>query len=389
MRRETTNALLAGLCAVLVVLMGCGSDGSADSTQPGGVGALVQGGAQAGVAGSAAGTPSAGAAGVAAGMTAAGVGAGLMAAGVGAGAVAGTTAGTTAGAAMAGMGGDPAGAEATGGVGAQAGMMMAGAGATGGTQGPPPSGDWGTADPAMRGTFSPMTEQNVGPGNGFTLVRPVDLESSGKAHPLITWGNGTGTTPRVYAFLLDHLASHGFVVIASNDMNVAQGTPPLMVQGVNWVLEQNADPSSALYQRIDTENIGATGHSQGAFASSTAAADPNIRVWAPIQGAARVNGQHGPGLLLCGGMDTVVPCSGARRTFDAINDLPVMYAELVAATHTNWFGGFGMVHPYVVAVTGWMRVHLMGDTELRSMFYGPSCSLCGDSAWVIDQKMLD
>jgi len=42
------------------------------------------------------------------------------------------------------------------------------------------------------------------------------------------------------------------------------------------------------------------------------------------------------------------------------------------------------------ALTGWMRVQVMGDTALRPMFYGPSCTLCQDTAtWLVMQKMLD
>jgi hypothetical protein len=36
-----------------------------------------------------------------------------------------------------------------------------------------------------------------------------------------------------------------------------------------------------------------------------------------------------------------------------------------------------------------MRVQLMGDTALRSWFYGPSCKLCTDSGWQVMQKMMD
>jgi hypothetical protein len=48
------------------------------------------------------------------------------------------------------------------------------------------------------------------------------------------------------------------------------------------------------------------------------------------------------------------------------------------------------LNPFIVALTGWMRVQLMGDAALRSMFYGPSCTLCQDTAtWQVMQKMLD
>lgn len=44
----------------------------------------------------------------------------------------------------------------------------------------------------------------------------------------------------------------------------------------------------------------------------------------------------------------------------------------------------------MVAVTGWMRVHLMGDTANRGMFYGASCKLCADTQhWQIERKGMD
>jgi hypothetical protein len=82
---------------------------------------------------------------------------------------------------------------------------------------------------------------------------------------------------------------------------------------------------------------------------------------------------------------------GTMSAFTA-DTVPVMYAELAAATHTNWFtGGFGggPMHPFVVAVTAWMRVQLMNDTALRPRFYGADCTLCKDTAWKIMQKMLN
>jgi hypothetical protein len=163
-----------------------------------------------------------------------------------------------------------------------------------------------------------------------------------------------------------------------------------MIAGVDWVIAQNDDAMSPLYQHVDTKHIGATGHSQGAFAATTAGSDARITAIAPIEGT--LAGQlHGPALLICGGMDTTVGCSGAQSAFMS-DSVPVMYAELLAATHTNWFtGGFGggPMHPFVVSVTAWMRVHLMGDVSLKPMFYGADCTMCKDTAWKIMQKMLD
>ena len=59
----------------------------------------------------------------------------------------------------------------------------------------------------------------------------------------------------------------------------------------------------------------------------------------------------------------------------------------VSATHGSWIGS--IKNPYMIAVTGWFRVHLMGDSANRGMFYGNSCGLCADSRWQIDRKSMD
>ena len=175
----------------------------------------------------------------------------------------------------------------------------------------------------------------------FTLVRPTDLRQGGLCHPVITWGNGHGTTPSLYARVLNQLASHGFVVIASNSSQVSMGDPPPMLVGVTWVLEQNANPASVLYQRIDTAHIGASGHSEGALSTMRAGADARIVTIAPIEGSMASRNLHGPALLMCGGMDTTIPCSSHVTSFDGITNQPVMLANQLAATHTNWVGGGG------------------------------------------------
>lgn len=252
---------------------------------------------------------------------------------------------------------------------------------------PGPPGTWPAADPGKMGPFATVTEMNVGPMMAYTMYRPKDLT---QRHPVITWGNGTGTTPPTYGRLLSLYASHGFIVIASNSMNVAQGNPPPMLDGVTWVLEQDMMQGSPLYQHVDRDRIGATGHSQGAFAASSAGTDPRIKTIAPIETLGASRGLHGPVLGLCGSMDTTVPCSGNMRSFGAISDQPVMYAELKTADHTNWiFSPGGMMNPYYVITNAWFRVHLMNDTALRPMFYG-ECSVCKDTAtWVTMRKMMD
>jgi hypothetical protein len=381
------------------------SNGSGGASAPSGSGGLPSGGGivASGGAQSGGGTPGSGGAKGSGGAP----GAGGMKVGSGGGAAGGASAatggsgkgGTSAGSGGSGRGGS--GGAGSGGAGTAppatdaGGPTEAGATGEGCTTGPFPA-----ADPSVAGPFATVTESNVGPVAGvpwdggapphFTMFRPKDLAQGGLCHPVITWGNGTGCTPSIYKVLLNHLASHGFVVIASDSPNVAQGSPAPMVAGVNWVLQQNDDPTSVLYHRIDTTHIGATGHSQGAMATSQAAGDSHITTSAPLCGGMTQKNLRGPVMFFCGGQDTVLPCSGSLNALNAVTTLPAMVAEYVSADHANWIT-YGGSKPSVVevAVTAWMRVHLMGDTALRSRFYGASCSLCTDTAWQITQKNMD
>lgn len=303
-------------------------------------------------------------------------------------------------------GGDPAeGGSGTGGAAsASGGQVSADGGAPSGTGGAPSQGgcsdaSWPTADPAAPGPFTVVTETEVGPlaGEGedgepvpFTLFRPETLGEDGRCHPIITWGNGTGSTPALYGVLLRHLASHGFLVIGSDSPNVARGEPPPMVVGAEWLIEQNGDAASPFYQKVDTRNVGATGHSQGGMATSAAGNDPVVTTIAPLCGAGRPNNLSGPAFFMCGGLDDVVSCDGIETAFHSA-EVPAVFANFLMGDHANWlsFGGSMSVKPVEAAVTAWMRVHLMGDTALRAWFYGDTCGLCEDDSWQIARKGMD
>lgn len=300
---------------------------------------------------------------------------------------AGTSTGTTGRAGTTGSGEAAAGASNVAGSGA-GGTLTSGEGCV--------TSDWPTADPLTTGPFTVVTENDVGPEAGvaeddgtvprFTLFRPETLGEGGRCHPLITWGNGTGSTPNLYRSILGLFASHGFVVIASNNENVGQGDPRPMIVGVDWVLEQNEDPSSELYNHIDVARIGATGHSQGAFATSQASGDPRITTNVPIEGSQPQRNLSGPAMFFCGGLDDIVGCDGAMSALNAVDTLPAMYAEYVSVDHGSWLGRGSTPSVVEGTINAWMRVHLMGDESLKSWFYGDDCQLCTDDGWVIEQK---
>jgi dipeptidyl aminopeptidase/acylaminoacyl peptidase len=212
-------------------------------------------------------------------------------------------------------------------------------------------------------------------------------------------------SPSDYTSLLKFLASHGFVVIGSTAGNVQDGGSSgnqfrnKMVEVAEWVVEQNSNSSSELHQKIDTEKIGAAGHSQGGYGASEAGQNPLITTTVSSCGAVGSGNQQGPALILCGGNDNN---SGARCSdhpedaYNGTNNVPVMKGEYHNADH-GWCMDFmgssdpDNPHEMLMAMTAWFRYHLMGDEEYKSWFYGPEseCGLCNDDGWNVKRKGMD
>ena len=209
---------------------------------------------------------------------------------------------------------------------------------------------------------------------------------------MILWGNGTGTVPFMYAAGLARLASHGFIVGAANTSNA--GTGVAMLTCLDWILEQNAAAGSAYEGHVDTERVGATGHSQGGGGSIMAGADPRVTVTAPLapyvrglgHNASSQSDQGGPMLLLSGTLDTFAPpTTNQSMVFENVN-VPTFWANRVGADHVaSMMSSFTV---YSAPMVAWFRFHMMGDTAAKAMFYGEACGLCGDSAWIVDKKDL-
>ena len=231
-----------------------------------------------------------------------------------------------------------------------------------------------TASWDQPGPFAVVTEALDA---GHTVFRPADL--GGGKHPVIVWGNGTGAVPAVYAPLLRHLASHGFVVAAADTPN--SGTGREMLAGARTLVAENARPGSKYYGRIDTAHVGATGHSQGGGGAIAAGADPLVTTTVPIEPGplGSVPALHGPVFFLGGQFDTIVlPGLLVIPRYYAASHVPAVYGELAGATHFTPAGDGG---GFRGAITAWFSYWLRGDAQARGVFFGPGCTLCADPAW--------
>lgn len=99
-------------------------------------------------------------------------------------------------------------------------------------------------------------------GAAYDIWYPTDLGRGGMRHPILTWGDGTDARPKQYKYLLRHLASWGFVVIATENQQTGSGAD--IAEAARYLIDRAADPASIFHHRLDTSAVGAIGHSQGA-----------------------------------------------------------------------------------------------------------------------------
>ncbi|WP_298127099.1 chlorophyllase/cutinase-like alpha/beta fold protein [uncultured Clostridium sp.] len=90
---------------------------------------------------------------------------------------------------------------------------------------------------------------------------PEELETADKEYPVVIVLNGTGILPEKYKALFKHLASWGFIVVGNDDGSTGFGKSA--DETMDYIIKENSDENSVFYRKIDLNNIGITGHSQG------------------------------------------------------------------------------------------------------------------------------
>lgn len=108
----------------------------------------------------------------------------------------------------------------------------------------------------------------------FELYYPKDIASMDKL-PVVVFVNGTGVKGSKYSALQKHLASWGFITIATEEEHAWNGFSAEMciryLETLNTYQEDGKE--NAFYGKIDMDNIGITGHSQGGIGVINAVTD--------------------------------------------------------------------------------------------------------------------
>ena len=244
----------------------------------------------------------------------------------------------------------------------------------------------GTAFPSVSSfdRSGPYSTQSGSEGPNCRIYKPRTLGQNGVRHPIILWGNGTGTSPTTYNGLLNHWASHGFVVAAAETSNA--GTGQDMLNCLNYLQTEAGKSSGTYVGKLNLGKVGTSGHSQGGGGSIMAGRDSRISATAPIQpyviGLGHVSSsqsqQNGPMFLMSGTLDTIAgPILNQSPVYSRVNK-PVIWGKVRGATHFQPVGDAG---EFRGPSTAWFRYQLMGDTKARNEFVGTRCGLCTSLRW--------
>lgn len=215
----------------------------------------------------------------------------------------------------------------------------------------------------------------------FEVYYPASLEDGGGPYPAVVFVNGTGIGGSKYKALFRHLASWGFIVLGNEDPSTYTGASTDAT--LAYLLEGNADPDSVFYQRVDLENIGLSGHSQGGagvFNAATVNEHSGLFKTAvalsPTQeeGAAVLGMFYDltklsiPTLMLAGtagDFETqfVIPLGQMEKMYSRM-DVPKVMARRTGCEHgQTLYAADGYV-------TAWLMWHLQGDQEAAEAFTG-------------------
>jgi hypothetical protein len=255
-------------------------------------------------------------------------------------------------------------------------------------------------DPGATGPFTPTETDNTGPGGNYTAIAPQELGQNGIENPIFIFSPGASAWPSLYQTLLNHLASHGFFVLAYN--STAQGTD--MTAAIDWLVAQSMQQGSPYYNKLDTTKIAAGGHSAGSVATFQIANDARLTTTLHFNGGTfaphtEVANLVKPAEFLCGddpdGGDGLFTGDLARPNCDAdfmMATTPVWYGDVIGAGHLAIAdNGIGpdLKKPFLAASAAWLRWQLAGDQTMKSLFVGANCGFCMQTTtWTVQQKNL-
>lgn len=235
----------------------------------------------------------------------------------------------------------------------------------------------------------------------YEIWYPADLDNNNQQYPLVIMANGTGVPASKTKAIFKHLASWGFIVVGNEDEFSWNGFSSYM--SLNYMLKLNKNIDSIFYQKVDTENIGIAGHSQGGVGVVNAVTNyDNGSMYKAIFAASPTCNQLAAGLEWdfdlskinipyfsvagTGKLDaeTISPLDQMKEDFKTIpNIMPKIIARRTGIDH-----GQTISHADGY-MTAWFMYWLQGDTKAGNAFFGDHAEILANPNWQDIERSYD
>ncbi len=248
--------------------------------------------------------------------------------------------------------------------------------------------------------------------DAHTVIAPQDLTpfSAEKPLPVLVWGNGAcANSPFEHVKFLSEIASYGYLVVATGYIPMTDewyrgpmSKSEQQIESIDWVYEQNSNPSSPYYQKIDVKNLCIAGMSCGGLQSLFNCADPRVSAvmicnsglfnqqnanqavgGMPMPPKEKLKELHTPIIYILGGEKDIAYGNG-MDDFHRIEHVPAIatnYPVGHGGTYAQPHGG-----EFAIVAKAWLDWQLKGDQEAAKMFVGKDCGLTKREGWTIEKN---
>ena len=245
-----------------------------------------------------------------------------------------------------------------------------------------------------------------------TIIMPQDLSAFDKNHPLpvLVWGNGAcANSPFEHINFLNEIASHGYLVLATGEIPMTDewyhgpmSRSEQQVESMDWAYQQNANPESPLYGKIDVKNLCVAGMSCGGLQTLYNCADKRIKTLMicnsglfnrqnagqavggmPMPPKEKLNEIHCPIIYILGG-ETDIAYGNGMDDFHRISHVPAYAANYPVGhggTYREPHGG-----EFTVVALAWLDWQLKSDKKAAQMFKGKTPGVAQREKWTLEKS---
>lgn len=223
----------------------------------------------------------------------------------------------------------------------------------------------------------------------YGIYYPVDIENNNKKYPVIVMTNGSGVWWSRYFASFEHFASWGFIVIGNEHNTSFAGDSS--DASLEYLIAENDTINSIFYQKIDLDNVGIAGHSQGGVGVFNAITNqPHGDVYktavsiSPVweDTAKAINWTYYPNKINI----PIMIVAGTNNDTISLEDLQKLYSNIKSSnikimglrSNTNHSEMLYSADGYI---TAWFMYRLQGDEEAGTALLGDNPEILTNPNW--------